>query len=352
MVYRSSNPWVGCAWRPSPALITCSCGLTWRAIRYGAPAEPWRTTNTSACIAERLATVSSSDSPLDCELTATFRLMTSADSRLAAISKVVRVRVEASKNRLNTLLPRISGTFFTSRSVTPAKGSAVSRICVRISRGSPSIDSRCCSSPLALSCGLGGIFQIQGQLAVVGALQAQAFAFRHLHHRADVLSGDGQLPSTAVREHHQRNAPRPAVVEQFIHRRAHGAPGIEHVVHQQEVAAFDLERDFRALGIVLEALFGVVVAVEGDVHEPQRILQAKQRMQPLGEPGAARIQADHRGGGRDARFQFGRKFRQQDLGFRELVHAGRSPKYCSRMTCAACESSVLPRARLAALCLP
>ena len=41
------------------------------------------------------------------------RLMTSADSRLAAISKVVRVRVEGSKNTLNTALPRSSGTFFT-----------------------------------------------------------------------------------------------------------------------------------------------------------------------------------------------------------------------------------------------
>ena len=34
------------------------------------------------------------------------------DRRLAAISKVVRVRVLFSKNRLNTLLPRSSGTFF------------------------------------------------------------------------------------------------------------------------------------------------------------------------------------------------------------------------------------------------
>jgi hypothetical protein len=37
-------------------------------------------------------------------LVATLRLTTSADSRLAAISKVVRVRVEFSKNRLNTAL--------------------------------------------------------------------------------------------------------------------------------------------------------------------------------------------------------------------------------------------------------
>ena len=61
------------------------------------------------------------------------RLITSADRRLAAISKVVRVRVEFSKNRLNTLLPRSSGTFFTSRSLTLVKLAAVSRMCVTMS---------------------------------------------------------------------------------------------------------------------------------------------------------------------------------------------------------------------------
>jgi hypothetical protein len=89
-----------------------------------------------------LATVSSTDSPLVCDETLMARLMTSADSRLAAISNVVRVRVEGSKKRLKIALPRSSGTFFTSRCVTPTNDSAVSRICVSISAGSPSIDSR------------------------------------------------------------------------------------------------------------------------------------------------------------------------------------------------------------------
>src|SRR5512144_3319276 len=135
--------------------------------------------NMSACIAARLATVSSTDSPLVCEETLIARLITSADRRLAAISNVVRVRVDGSKNRLNTLLPRSSGTFFTSRSVTPTKDSAVARICSRISRGRPSIDSRCCSSPLAFSCGLlatGDLLQLERQLAAGGALQAQLLA--------------------------------------------------------------------------------------------------------------------------------------------------------------------------------
>ena len=84
--------------------------------------EAWRTTNMSACMAARLSTVSSRVSPLAVLEVLMLRLMTSAERRLAAISKVVRVRVEFSKNRLNTLLPRSSGTFFTSRSAISVKG--------------------------------------------------------------------------------------------------------------------------------------------------------------------------------------------------------------------------------------
>src|SRR2546428_9837819 len=235
MVNRSSRPWVGCACRPSPAFTTCSWDFTWRAIRNGAPEEACRTTKMSACIAERFATVSSSDSPLVADETAMFRLMTSAESRLAAISKVVRVRVEGSKKRLNTLLPRKSGTFFTSRSVTPANDSAVSRICSSTSRGRPSMERRCCSSPLELSCGLrctGGL-EREFQAAAAAALEPQAHAGRHLDARAAVLGTDRQLPAAAVGEHHQRDAFRPPVIEQLVHRRTHRAPGVEHVVDQQ-----------------------------------------------------------------------------------------------------------------------
>ena len=80
-----------------------------------------------------------------------FRLTTSADRRLAAISKVVRVRVLFSKNTLKIDLPCSSGTFLTSRSVTDTKDRAVSSTCSRISAGSSSIVSKCRSRPSALS---------------------------------------------------------------------------------------------------------------------------------------------------------------------------------------------------------
>src|SRR5258706_874334 len=305
MVKRSSRPWVGCAWRPSPALITCSCGLTWRAMRNGAPEAPWRTMKMSACIAERFATVSSSVSPLDWEETATLRLMTSAESRLAAISKVVRVRVDASKKRLNTLLPRSSGTFFTSRSVTPANDSAVSRICSSTSRGSPSIDSRCCSSPFSLSCGLRCTFGLQDEceLARVLALQAQEHSGRDFDLRAAVPGADRQLPAAAVGEHDQRATRRAAVIEDLLHRRAHGPAAEEHVIDQQQLGAVDVERDLGALGVVLEATRRVVVAVEGDVHQAQRRLDAELLVQPLRQPCAAGVEADHRGLRTDERLQ-------------------------------------------------
>jgi len=51
---------------------------------------------------------------------------------LPAISKVVRVRVLDSKNRLTTVLPRSSGTFLISRSPTEMNDSAVLRISRRV----------------------------------------------------------------------------------------------------------------------------------------------------------------------------------------------------------------------------
>src|SRR5262245_14433886 len=136
----------------------------------------------SAFIATRLSTVSSSVSPLLVDDTPMFRLMTSADRRFAAISKVVRVRVEFSKNRLNTERPRNSGTFFTSRSAIEANGTAVSRTRTMISAGRPSSVSRCVKSPAALSCGL--------RTARLGSQREAAFRVARQHDRQ--VAGDGE----------------------------------------------------------------------------------------------------------------------------------------------------------------
>src|SRR5690606_41871580 len=75
----------------------------------------------SAAMASRLRRVSYRVSPLLVEEVCTSRLRTSADRRLAASSKVLRVRVEFSKKTLHTVLPRSSGTFLMDRSPTSRK---------------------------------------------------------------------------------------------------------------------------------------------------------------------------------------------------------------------------------------
>ncbi len=80
----------------------------------------------SGAIASRFRAVSSRVSPLVTLEVETLTLTASADRRLAAISKEVRVRVEGSKKRLMTVRPRSAGTFLIWRLETSRKVSAVS----------------------------------------------------------------------------------------------------------------------------------------------------------------------------------------------------------------------------------
>ena len=71
--------------------------------------------------------VSRKDSPFLTLLEATARDKTSADNRLAAVSKLNRVRVDSSKNNEATTRPLRAGTFLMVRWLTSTKSSAVSR---------------------------------------------------------------------------------------------------------------------------------------------------------------------------------------------------------------------------------
>ena len=179
------------------------------------------------------------------------RLMTSADRRLAAISNVVRVRVEFSKNRLNTDRPRSSGTFFTSRSAIDANGTAVSRMRRMISAGRPSSVSRWVSSPAALSCGL-RTARLGAERELCRRRLATARSTdggRRRAGRRQYVGFDRQLAAAAVDQHGKLDARGPPVVEQLVDRRANAAPGVEHVVDQHDRRALDLERQLRALDL-------------------------------------------------------------------------------------------------------
>jgi len=82
---------------------------------WGAPEAECRMTTQSAAIASNVFAVSMRVSPFDTLLVDEEMLMTSADSRFPAISNDVRVRVDASKKRLMTVLPRSVGTFLIGR---------------------------------------------------------------------------------------------------------------------------------------------------------------------------------------------------------------------------------------------
>ena len=126
IVSRSSRACVGCSCLPSPALITFEAMRCPR--NCAAPDAPWRITTMSMRIASRFLAVSTSVSPFDTDEPEAATFTVSAERRFSANSKEMRVRVEASKNRLTMVLPRSAGTFLMGRSDTSLNGSAVSRI--------------------------------------------------------------------------------------------------------------------------------------------------------------------------------------------------------------------------------
>ena len=145
-VSRSSSACVGCSHVPSPALITLD---SIRSARKRAAPEPGcRTTTMSMRIASRFRAVSTSVSPLETLEPSEATFTVSADIRFSANSNEMRVRVEGSKKRLTTVMPRSVGTFLMVRSEISFNGSATSRMVVICSRLSPASPRRSLPSPL------------------------------------------------------------------------------------------------------------------------------------------------------------------------------------------------------------
>ena len=141
MVKASSNACVGCSCAPSPALMTCAFNT--RERKCGAPLALWRMMMKSALSACKLSAVSLSVSPFLNDDASAEKFTMSAESRCAASSKLMRVRVDGSTNKLTTVLPRSAGTFLMARSPTALKPRAVSSTVVISSAVSDSMSSRC-----------------------------------------------------------------------------------------------------------------------------------------------------------------------------------------------------------------
>src|SRR4029077_4014898 len=105
----------------------------------------------SAPIACNVRAVSLSDSPFVTLDPPALKLITSADSRLAASSNQILVRVEFSRKKFTTVRSRRAGTFLITRVPTSRNDSAVSRIRVTSDALRSGIDSRCSfTSPRSL----------------------------------------------------------------------------------------------------------------------------------------------------------------------------------------------------------
>src|SRR5215210_3021603 len=186
-------------------------------------------TTMSIRIASRFLAVSTKVSPLltDDPTAATFTV--SAERRFSANSNEIRVRVEASKNRLTIVLPRSAGTFLIGRSLTSLNGSAVSRMrriwsALMLSRPTRSFPR------------LSALILASHQLDRVAAVELR---HEHVHAilgsgrggRADDVRLDRQLTAAAVDQHAQQDAPGAAEIGALVECRSHCAARIQHVIY-------------------------------------------------------------------------------------------------------------------------
>ena len=250
--------------------------------------------------------MSFSDSPLLTLEPLAAKLMTSADSRFAATSKEVRVRVESSKNRLTTVRPRRVGSFLMLRPTSAASiSAAVSRTSSASSRDRSPAESRCrfigrassTAAALASRPRSAGPEQHRVTSVVFGELHVDGLGQRGRQVLADVVGPDRQLAVTAVDEHRELHGAGPAEVGQRVERGPDGAAGEQHVVDEHDRLAVDaLDRDLGQLQRA-HAVQPQVVAVHRGVERADRhvaILDLRDLVgDPAGERDAAGRDAEH-----------------------------------------------------------
>src|SRR5579863_5546078 len=102
----------------------------------------------------------------------------------------------------------------------------------------------------------------------------------------------------AVNQHAEANALGAAEIEETVHGGANGAAGVEHVVHDYQVAIIHAEIDFVGVHDGLRADGGKIIAVERDVYRADRDLHAGEIFDGFGqafrERNAAAADSDQR----------------------------------------------------------
>src|SRR2546426_6079602 len=293
IVSRSSSAWVGCSCVPSPALTTLERMRLPR--NRAAPDDGWRITTMSIRIASRFFAVSTSVSPFCTALPDAATFTVSADRRFSANSKEMRVRVEASKNRLTIVLPRSAGTFLMGRSDPSLNGSAVSRM-RRIWSGER-LSSPTRSLPSgAVTPGLPGAPSPPRRVR-----RAPAPARPPARHGPLSPACRRRRAGSAARDRRGRRARtgrslRASEVRELVEGGPHGAAGIQHIVHDHDVFAGEVawntglaDHGLRADGLEVVAIQRDVEGAAGNGHA---LVFLDQPGDPLGELDAAALDAD------------------------------------------------------------
>ena len=193
------------------------------------------------------------------------KLMTSALRRLAAASNEMRVRVESSKKRLTTVLPRSVGSFLTSRDWVSAMSSAMSRMpSASVARERLGVEQVPHDSIVTSARSTRSSPSVSRSRTFTRSSRALG---RFLPTKSGRIGSSRWPRSTRVGEPHGGG---PADVLQRIEGGADAAAGEEHVVHEHHHLAVDpAGRDLGALrrtrGVAVQ-----VVAVHRDVERAAR----------------------------------------------------------------------------------
>ena len=278
--------------------------------------------------------------------------MTSAESRLAAASKMIRVRVESSKKRFTTVVPTRVGSFRIARDWVSAMCSAVaSTAAPRRGRG-PAMEMKCLmpSSPRCLSgpVSAGGRCRPRRPRPSRSARRAHARCGRWGGSCRRESAPDRQLPVTAVHEHRQAHGGGPADRPEGVEGRTDGAAGVQHVVDEDDGAAVDTLGAGYGWGCGARVGFvPQVVAVHGDVEGPGELVQravVRPRHARSGRRGARR--AALRGAGCPSSTRSSAPWPLSRISWAIRVSARRISSAPSTRECSAGESAESPAAVL------
>ena len=245
--------------------------------------------------------VSLSVSPFSTAEPLALRARVSAESRLAARSKLDDVRVDASQKRLTIVRPRSVGHLLDV--ALQHRQEALGRVEQQLDVGAREVLD---ADQVPLGHGHASFARTRTTSSTPSHscdAHADALARRRGQVLADVVGPDGQLAVAAVHEDRELHRRRPPVVEEGVDGGADGASRVEDVVDEDDRGAVDGERQVGVLDDGLRragddahrAARGDVVAVEGDVEVAGGVLPAADLAEELvdarAEEGAARVDA-------------------------------------------------------------